>query len=149
MKVDVKIGEVSYQFWSVDELVCFICLVQDLVGYDVSCGDSVSVINVLFVLVQVEEIDSILFYLQLWFWDIVKQVFGVLFILVLVFGVLCLVLSNIIGGGKGKLLVGGGGCDGDLVLGESGLEGLLVDDWVSIGGLLSIFLLSFMEGYDV
>ncbi|MFU1925309.1 hypothetical protein ACM6PT_50190, partial [Klebsiella pneumoniae] len=67
---------------------------------------------------QAEEIDSIPFYSQPWFWDIVKQVLGVLFILVLVFGVLRPVLSNITGGGKGKSLAGGGGRDGGLALGE-------------------------------
>ena len=70
-----------------------------------------------------------------------------LFILVLVFGVLRPVLSNITGGGKGKSLAGGGR-DGDLALGESGLEGSLADDRVSIGGPSSILLPSPTEGYD-
>ena len=69
-------------------------------GYDASRGDSVSVINAPFAPAQAEEIDSIPFYSQPWFWDIVKQVLGVLFILVLVFGVLRPVLSNITGGGR-------------------------------------------------
>ncbi|MGC3268654.1 flagellar basal body M-ring protein FliF, partial [Pseudomonas aeruginosa] len=70
------------------------------------------------------------------------------FILVLVFGVLRTVLSNITGGGKGKSQAGGGGRDGDLALGESGLEGSLADDRVSIGGPSSILLASPTEGYD-
>ncbi|MEL1737681.1 flagellar M-ring protein FliF C-terminal domain-containing protein, partial [Acinetobacter baumannii] len=76
------------QPWSADELARFTRLVQDSVGYDASRGDSVSVINAPFAPAQAEEIDSIPFYSQPWFWDIVKQVLGVLFILVLVFGVL-------------------------------------------------------------
>lgn len=108
MKVDAKTGEVSHQPWSADELARFTRLVQDSVGYDASRGDSVSVINAPFAPAQAEEIDSIPFYSQPWFWDIVKQVLGVLFILVLVFGVLRPVLSNITGGGKGKSLAGGG-----------------------------------------
>ena len=148
MKVDAKTGEVSHQPWSADELARFTRLVQDSVGYDASRGDSVSVINAPFAPAQAEEIDSIPFYSQPWFWDIVKQVLGVLFILVLVFGVLRPVLSNITGGGKGKSLAGGGGRDGDLALGESGLEGSLADDRVSIGGPSSILLPSPTEGYD-
>ena len=141
-------GETVRKPWSADDLARFTRLVQDAVGFDASRGDSVSVINAPFAPAQAEEIDSIPFYSQPWFWDIVKQVLGVLFILVLVFGVLRPVLSNITGGGKGKSLAGGGGRDGDLALGESGLEGSLADDRVSIGGPSSILLPSPTEGYD-
>ncbi|WHH53169.1 hypothetical protein QFA96_14245 [Pseudomonas sp. Ap32] len=56
-----------------------------------------TVINVPFAADRGEEIADIAFYQQPWFWDIVKQVLGVVFILVLVFGVLRPVLNNITG----------------------------------------------------
>src|SRR3546814_3216774 len=97
-----------------DELARFTRLVQDAVGFDASRGDSVSVINVPFSQERGEEIADIPFYSQPWFWDVVKQVLGVLFILILVFGVLRPVLNNITGGGKSKQLAG----LGDVELGD-------------------------------
>lgn len=147
-KVDAATGETSRTPWSVDELARFTRLVQDSVGFDASRGDSVSVINTPFSAVLGEEIAEIPFYTQPWFWDVVKQVLGVLFILVLVFGVLRPVLNNITGGGKGRGLTAGGR-HGDVELGEmGGLDGELAADRVSIGGPQSILLPSPSEGYD-
>lgn len=147
-KVDAATGETSRMPWSVDELARFTRLVQDSVGFDASRGDSVSVINSQFSAVQGEEIIAIPFYTQPWFWDIVKQVLGVLFILVLVFGVLRPVLNNITAGGKGRGLMAGGR-NGDVELGEmGGLDGELAADRVSLGGPQSILLPSPSEGYD-
>ncbi|WP_372866253.1 flagellar basal-body MS-ring/collar protein FliF, partial [Pseudomonas sp.] len=147
-KIDAATGETSRMPWSVDELARFTRLVQDSVGFDASRGDSVSVINTQFSAVQGEEIIEIPFYTQPWFWDIVKQVLGVLFILVLVFGVLRPVLNNITGGGKGRELMAGGR-NGDVELGEMGsLDGELAADRVSLGGPQSILLPSPSEGYD-
>ena len=131
---------------SADELARFTRLVQDSVGYDASRGDSVSVINAPFAPAQAEEIDSIPFYSQPWFWDIVKQVLGVLFILVLVFGVLRPVLNNLANAGKSKELQAAGG-DGEL--GDmDGLDDALSNDRVSLSGPQSIMLPSPSEGYD-
>ena len=143
---DPKTGEVSHKPWSADELARFTRLVQDAVGYDASRGDSVSVINAPFAPEQNLEIASPPFYSQPWFWDIVKQVLGIVFILVLVFGVLRPVLNNL-AGNKSKALVAGAG--GDMALGEmGGLEGELAEDRVSLGGPPSILLPSPSEGYD-
>lgn len=148
VRVDAATGETTRVPWSSDDLARFTRLVQDSVGFDASRGDSVSVINTPFSAVMGEEIAEIPFYTQPWFWDIVKQVLGVLFILVLVFGVLRPVLNNITGGGKGRGLAGGGR-DGDVELGEmGGLDGELSADRVSIGGPQSILLPSPSEGYD-
>jgi flagellar M-ring protein FliF len=106
VKVNAANGETTRAPWSADELARFTRLVQDAVGFDASRGDSVSVINMPFSAERGEVIADIPFYSQPWFWDIVKQVLGVLFILVLVFGVLRPVLNNITGGGKGKELAG-------------------------------------------
>ncbi|WP_322978272.1 flagellar basal-body MS-ring/collar protein FliF [Pseudomonas sp. C11] len=145
VRVDPATGETTRVPWSADDLARFTRLVQDSVGFDASRGDSVSVINTAFSALQGEEIPDIPFYTQPWFWDIVKQVLGVLFILVLVFGVLRPVLNNITGAGKGKGL----GEGGDVELGRmAGLDGELSDDRVSLGGPQSIMLPSPTEGYD-
>ncbi|MDB5984188.1 MAG: flagellar M-ring protein FliF, partial [Pseudomonas sp.] len=123
----------------------FTRLVQDAVGFNASRGDSVSVINVPFSADHGDVIPDIPFYSQPWFWDIVKQVLGVLFILVLVFGVLRPVLNNITSGKSRQLA----GIDGDVELGGMvGLDGELANDRVSLGGPQSILLPSPSEGYD-
>ncbi len=146
VKVNAANGETTRAPWTADELARFTRLVQDAVGFDASRGDSVSVINMPFSADRGEVVADIPFYSQPWFWDIVKQVLGVLFILVLVFGVLRPVLNNITGGGKGKQLAGIGS---DVELGGmGGLDGELGNDRVSLGGPTSILLPSPSEGYD-
>ncbi|WP_339513063.1 flagellar basal-body MS-ring/collar protein FliF [Pseudomonas sp. RL_15y_Pfl2_60] len=146
IKVDPATGETTQVPWSSDELARFTRLVQDSVGFDASRGDSVSVINTPFTAITGEEVVDIPFYTQPWFWDTVKQVLGVLFILVLVFGVLRPVLNNITGGGKSREMAVAGGADGDVELGD--MAGGLAADRVSLGGPQSILLPSPSEGYD-
>lgn len=142
VKVDAN-GETTRAPWGAEDLARFTRLVQDAVGFDASRGDSVTVINVPFAADRGEEIADIAFYQQPWFWDIVKQVLGVLFILVLVFGVLRPVLNNITGGGKQAA------ADSDMELGGMiGLDGELASDRVSLGGPSSILLPSPTEGYE-
>lgn len=144
VKIDPANGNTSTVPWSAEDLARFTRLVQDAVGFDASRGDSVSVINVPFAADRGEAIAEIPFYSQPWFWDIVKQVLGVLFILVLVFGVLRPVLNNITGNGKQS-----SGSDSDMELGGMmGLDGELANDRVSLGGPQSILLPSPSEGYD-
>ncbi|MBE8600351.1 hypothetical protein ALP39_02824 [Pseudomonas marginalis pv. marginalis] len=147
VKVNAADGAVTRAPWSADELARFTRLVQDAVGFDASRGDSVSVINMPFSAERGEVIAEAAFYTQPWFWDIVKQVLGVLFILVLVFGVLRPVLNNITGNGKNKQLAAFGGSDVELG-GMGGLDGELGNDRVSLGGPQSILLPSPSEGYD-
>lgn len=132
---------------SAEELARFTRLVQDAVGFDASRGDSVSVINAPFAADTSDEgFIDIPFYSQPWFWDVVKQVLGVLFILVLVFGVLRPVLNNLANAGKSKELQAAGG-DGEL--GDmDGLDDALSNDRVSLSGPQSIMLPSPSEGYD-
>lgn len=145
VKINPADGAVTRAPWSTDELARFTRLVQDAVGFDASRGDSVSVINMPFSAERAEVIADPAFYTQPWFWDIVKQVLGVLFILVLVFGVLRPVLNNITGNGKKQLALAGG----DVELGGmGGLDGELANDRVSLGGPQSILLPSPSEGYD-
>ncbi|MDQ3596058.1 MAG: flagellar basal body M-ring protein FliF, partial [Pseudomonadota bacterium] len=145
VKVNAADGAITRAPWSADELARFTRLVQDAVGFDASRGDSVSVINMPFSAERGEVIAEAAFYTQPWFWDIVKQVLGVLFILLLVFGVLRPVLNNITGHGKKQLALAGG----DVELGGmGGLDGELANDRVSLGGPQSILLPSPSEGYD-
>ena len=139
-------GEITQVPWTSDQLARFTRLVQDAVGFDASRGDSVSVINVPFSTERAEVIADIPFYSQPWFWDVLKQALGVLFILVLVFGVLRPVLNNITGNGRNKQ-VAGIGSDAELA-GMGGLDGELANDRVSLGGPKSILLPSPSEGYD-
>ena len=136
-------GEVTQVPWTSDQLARFTRLVQDAVGFDASRGDSVSVINVPFSTERAEVVADIPFYSQPWFWDVLKQVLGVLFILVLVFGVLRPVLNNITGHGRNKQVAGIGS---DAEMGS--LDGELANDRVSLGGPQSIMLPSPSEGYD-
>ena len=145
VKVNAADGAVTRAPWTADELARFTRLVQDAVGFDASRGDSVSVINMPFSAERGEVIADPAFYTQPWFWDIVKQVLGVLFIVLLVFGVLRPVLNNITGNGKKQLALAGG----DVELGGmGGLDGELANDRVSLGGPTSILLPSPSEGYD-
>lgn len=133
--------------WSEQDLARFTRLVQDAVGFNASRGDSVSVINAAFAPVEPEELVDIAFYTQPWFWDIVKQVLGVLFILVLVFGVLRPLLRNTVGGGSKELATRER--LGDAELGDiDSLAAGLADDHVSLSGPQSILLPSPSEGYD-
>lgn len=146
VSINAETGEVTRSPWAAEDLARFTRLVQDSVGFDASRGDSVSVINAPFSAETGDEMIEIPFYSQPWFWDIIKQILGVLFILVLVFGVLRPVLNNITNAGKGSAAEGG---DGDIELGDmGGLEGELSADRVSLGGPQSILLPSPSEGYD-
>ncbi len=141
-------GEVTRTPWTADDLARFTRLVQDAVGFDASRGDSVSVINTAFVADSFDDaVIDIPFYSQPWFWDVVKQVLGVLFILVLVFGVLRPVLNNLTHAGKGKELQNIG--DGDAELGDmDGVDAALANDRVSLSGPQNIMLPSPSEGYE-
>ena len=148
-KVNPADGTVTMTPWNAQELARFTRLVQDAVGFDASRGDSVTVINVPFAPNSAEVITEPAFYKEPWFWDIMKQVLGVVFILVLVFGVLRPVLNNITGGGKGKAgdaELGAVGAMGGVA--ALGMDGELANDRVSLGGPQSILLPSPTEGYD-
>ena len=106
-------------------------LVQDAVGFDAARGDSVSVINSPFVAAaELEPLPAIPFWSETWFWDLAKQVLGILFILVLVFGVLRPVLKNLTPQPQNR---GAGGYPAELG-GVGGMDEDLRDDRVSLSG---------------
>lgn len=130
-QVDPQSGEVTRTPISEAEMARLTRLVQDAVGYDASRGDSVSVINSPFVAeTELEPLPAIPFWEQPWFWDVAKQILGILFVLVLVFAVLRPALKNLTVAGKG-------GSDGYPALaggGYDGMDGALRDDQVSLSG---------------
>lgn len=134
--------------WSDQDLERFTRLVQDAVGYSASRGDSVSVINAPFVPLPEETYVEPPFYSQPWFWDIMKQVLGILFIVILVFGILRPLMNNILGVSKSRELAtadsGGAGLGG-----LDDLDAQLSDDKLSLGSdAQHILLPSPSEGYD-
>lgn len=143
-------GQVVRLPWSDQDLDRFTRLVQDAVGYSASRGDSVSVINAPFVPLPDLEYVEPPFYSQPWFWDIMKQVLGILFIVILVFGVLRPLMNNILGINKSKELQLAADGTG---LGEAGglddIDAQLSDDKLSLGSDgQHILLPSPSEGYD-
>lgn len=130
-QVDPQSGEVTRTPISEAEMARLTRLVQDAVGYDASRGDSVSVINSPFVAeTELEPLPAIPFWEQPWFWDVAKQILGILFVLVLVFAVLRPALKNLTVAGKG-------GSDGYPALAGGGYDGMdaaLRDDQVSLSG---------------
>ncbi|MAD26955.1 MAG: flagellar M-ring protein FliF [Pseudomonadales bacterium] len=130
-QMDPQTGEVTRTPISEAEMARLTRLVQDAVGYDASRGDSVSVINSAFVAeAELEPLPAIPFWEQPWFWDVAKQILGILFVLVLVFAVLRPALKNLTVAGKGGSdnypALAGGGYDG--------MDGGLRDDQVSLSG---------------
>ena len=130
--VNAETGEVTHTPLAEAEIARLTRLVQDAVGFDASRGDSVSVINSAFVAqAAIEPLPSIPFWEQPWFWDVAKQIMGILFVLILVFAVLRPALKNLTvssrsGGGEGgypSSLPGGGGLDDDLRPDQVSLSG--------------------------
>lgn len=133
--VNAETGEVTRTPLGEAEIARLTRLVQDAVGFDASRGDSVSVINSAFVAqTDAEPLPSIPFWEQPWFWDVAKQILGILFVLILVFAVLRPALKSLAGpsrssaGGEGGYpasLPGGmgGGLDDDLRPDQVSLSG--------------------------
>jgi len=96
--VDEEGNEVS-EPWSQEALDKLKVLVQNTVGFDISRGDSVDVINSEFKAPIVAE-DLLNFWEQPWFWDNAKQVLGGLFVLIMIFGVLRPAVKNLMEKGE-------------------------------------------------
>ncbi len=98
---DAAEGEPATKTWDPAQLERITQLVKDAVGFNAARGDSVNVINSAFV--QVADLplaDELAIWQQPWFMTTLKQVGGVLFVLILVFGVLRPVLRNLSAGVK-------------------------------------------------
>ncbi|WP_150299291.1 flagellar basal-body MS-ring/collar protein FliF [Pseudomonas profundi] len=96
LQVDPQTGESVRVPLAEAEIQQLTRLVKDAVGFDEARGDSVSVINSRFVpLGAPEAIAEPPFWTEPWVWDMAKQFLGILFVLILVFGVLRPVLKNL------------------------------------------------------
>lgn len=125
--VNPQSGEVTLTPWSEQELERLRVLVKDAVGFSAVRGDSINVVNSPFA----PEIDTgteeVAFWMENWFWDIVKQVMAALFVLLLVFGVLRPILRNLADAGTSGQLAGLGAA-GDITAELQGLDGDSVSD---------------------
>ncbi len=132
VQIDPATGEATRVPLGEAEIARLTRLVQDAVGFDASRGDSVSVINSAFVPEgELESLPEIPFWSQPWFWDMAKQFLGILFILILVFGVLRPVLKNLTTVNRSPAMAGGypAELDGPDAFGDD-----LREDRVSLSG---------------
>lgn len=96
-EADAAAAPAQTQAWSEEELARITALVRDVVGFDQSRGDSVTVIHNSFAPLVVEEIAAEPFYQQDWLLSGLRQLAGVALVIALVFGVLRPVLRNLAG----------------------------------------------------
>ncbi|WP_163833094.1 flagellar basal-body MS-ring/collar protein FliF [Spartinivicinus ruber] len=145
-------GEVVRTPWDENELARFTQLVKDAVGFDISRGDSVNVINSAFVDVPTEAIEEIPFWTQPWFWEIIKLVLAGLFLLILLFGFLKPMVRHLFAKPAPEAAGAGGvgGMEAFEELESLGEDGGLAEDQVSISGGAggSILLPGPHEGYE-
>ncbi|MBP8926677.1 MAG: flagellar M-ring protein FliF, partial [Pseudomonadales bacterium] len=90
-------GERTSIAWDPATLERITTLVRDAVGYDAARGDSVNVVNAPFFSIPADEEESISipFWQQAWFFPLLRQSAGVLFILLLVVAVIRPVLRSL------------------------------------------------------
>ncbi|RTE66850.1 flagellar basal body M-ring protein FliF [Amphritea opalescens] len=88
-------GEKVRAAWEQNELDRLAILVKDAVGYSAVRGDSVSVINSPFAVPEIYQEEEVPIWKQEWVLDLVKQVLGGLFVLLLVFGVLRPIMKSL------------------------------------------------------
>ncbi len=140
---NAETGEQTQIPWTATELSQLQRLVEDAVGYDVSRGDSVNVINTAFVDYALEGEAAGNFWEQPWFWDIARQVLIGIFMLVLLFGFIRPMVRSLLGKDK--------------VIDEDDLADVSVDMLAGVEGgepegrLVSpsgLMLPSPMEGYE-
>jgi flagellar M-ring protein FliF len=139
-------GAAQTTTWTAEELASIDSLVRDVVGFSAERGDSVTVINNRFAPVNIEEMAGVPIWQQAWLTSGAKQVFGVLLVIGLVFGVLRPVLRNLASqGSQGKDMArtAGSGEFKDL-----DMEGGGAADKVTLSGGDDLLLAAPNEGYE-
>lgn len=142
-RIDPQTGNLELVPWTTEELTRLELLVKDSVGFNAARGDSVSVINSVF-LGGPQEIGEPDFWRQPWFWEIVKQVLAGLFLLIVIFGVIRPIVRNLIDRGK---LDEAAEIEGELDdLGEG--DDLFGNDRVTLSGADEFLLPGASDGFE-
>jgi flagellar M-ring protein FliF len=142
-RVNPETGTFENVPWSAEELKRLEILVKDSVGFNAARGDSVSVVNSVF-LGGPQEIGEPDFWRQPWFWEIVKQVLAGLFLLIIIFGVIRPIVRNLIERGKQDEVAE---IEGELDdLGEG--DDLFGDDRVTLAGADEFLLPGASDGFE-
>ncbi|MCR9278824.1 MAG: flagellar basal-body MS-ring/collar protein FliF [Pseudomonadaceae bacterium] len=81
-------GQALFEPWSEAEIARITESIKSAVGYSAARGDSISVMNTPFLQTEIEEIQAVPIWQQPWLLDLVKQIFGGLAILTLLFVIL-------------------------------------------------------------
>ena len=141
--VNPETGTMESVPWSEEELQRLEYLVKDSVGFDAARGDSVSVVNSMF-LGGPQEIGEPDFWRQPWFWEIMKQILAGLFLLIIIFGVLRPMVRNLVERGKKDEVTE---LEGELDELGSG-DDLFGDDKVTLAGADEFLLPGASEGFE-
>jgi flagellar M-ring protein FliF len=131
-------GGVSNMPRSPEELTRIEMLVREAIGYDARRGDSVQVVNAAFQPpTPIEALPEPPLWEQAWFWDLVRQVGGVLLVLILIFGVLRPTLKRLTSPAEIEGEAGEGAESPEaLAASEEGLQDQLAEDGSIIAGAL-------------
>lgn len=125
-------GNVSQMPRTPEELTRIETLVREAIGFDDRRGDSVQIVNAAFMPpTPIEALPEPPLWEQAWFWDIVRQVGGVLLVLLLIFGVLRPTMKRLTSPAvvEGEGGVAGAGAEGGPeAVPEEGLEAALGQD---------------------
>ena len=141
-RINPQTGAIETVTWTAEELKRLELLVKDSVGFSASRGDSVSVVNSLF-LGGAQELGEPDFWRQPWFWEIVKQVLAGVFLLIMIFGVVRPIVRNLVDRGKDEVSEIEGELDD---LGEG--DDLFGDDRVTLAGADEFLLPGASEGFE-
>ncbi|WP_320821686.1 flagellar basal-body MS-ring/collar protein FliF [Reinekea sp.] len=99
--LDPDTGDLVTKEWDAEAIQRLRTLVQDAVGYDVSRGDSINVVNSTF-MVPDRVVEVTPFYAEPWFWEIAKQLLAGVFVLILIFGILRPAVRNLLAKGSNE-----------------------------------------------
>ncbi len=133
--------------WSEQELERITALVRDVVGYSAARGDSVTVVNKRFAdVIQGELADGLSVWEQPWLTQTLKQVFGGLLVLALVFGVLRPVLQRLAAGGSESRKLARVAAEDEFADLEAGAAA--VNETVTLSGGDDLFLPGPSDGYE-
>lgn len=143
VQVDAE-GAVTQLPRTPEELSRIETLVREAIGYNARRGDSVRIVNAAFRAPEtMEPLPEPPLWEQAWFWDLMRQIGGILLVLVLIFGVLRPAMNRLaapatVGGQAGEgALATAGGPEAEFAGREEGLGQMLGDDADEVAALPS------------